>query len=101
MRIALWCACVAVLLAPVPVWAQSGWGQFQLVNQTSQTVDLYIDDGYGCRALAGLTCETMVTEGGHVATAKGQSTGENVVQPFEMESGATFTFTVHEETAGE
>jgi hypothetical protein len=99
MRFAGWCLGLLLAVAGGTLaWAQSGWGQFQLVNQTSQTVDLYIDDNYGCRALAGLTCETMVTEGGHVATAKGASSGEQLTQPFEMESGATFTYTISEGT---
>jgi len=87
---------IAMALDPEPSWAQSGWGEFQLVNQTSQAIDLYIDDDYGCRALAGLTCETMIREGGHVATAKGLSSGEEVTQPFEIDSGGTFTYTVSE-----
>jgi len=75
--------------------AQTGYGQVTLVNQMPVLVDLYIDDGYGCRALAGLTCTTMVREGVHTLVAKA-SDGRQVSESFTLKSGGTYTYTVHE-----
>jgi len=87
---------VAAVLAQPEAVAGTGYGQVTLVNQTSQVLDLYIDDHYGCRALAGLTCTTMEKAGGHTLVAKGAD-GQQVSQPFELEDGGTFTYTVTEE----
>ncbi len=87
------------LLAFLPVAAlgQSGWGQVTLENRTSVTMDLYVDGNYGCRALAGLICTTMVTAGVH--NLVGQTTdGRAASQPgVEVASGGTFTWSVSED----
>lgn len=86
---------VAVATATGAALAQTGYGQVMLVNQMPVLVDLYIDDAYGCRALAGLTCTTMVREGGHTLLAKA-SDGRSVSESFTLEAGGTYTYTVHE-----
>ncbi len=86
----------AALFAAWSATAGSGYGQIQLVNQTSQMVDLYVDDHYGCRALAGLTCVTQERAGVHVLVAKGAD-GQQVSETVEFVEGGTQTFTVREE----
>ena len=76
--------------------AGSGYGQIQLVNQTSQMVDLYVDDHYGCRALAGLTCVTQERAGVHVLVAKGAD-GQQVSGSIDLVEGETSSFTIREE----
>jgi hypothetical protein len=94
MRRILGAACALVLSAPIAI-AGNGYGEVTLVNQTSQILDLYVDDHYGCRALSGLSCSTMETAGGHTLVAKGTD-GAQVSQPMELEDGGSFTYTVSE-----
>jgi hypothetical protein len=75
--------------------AGTGYGQITLVNQTSQMIDLYVDDHYGCRALAGLTCSTMERAGGHTLIAKGAD-GQQTSLPMTLDDGGTFTYTISE-----
>ncbi len=82
---------VAVLTAQ----AGSGYGEFTVVNQTGQIIDLYIDDHYGCRALAGLTCSTNERAVGHTLTAKAAD-GQATSQVIELDDGGTFTYTISE-----
>jgi len=96
MRIlALATAVALAVLASGSATAQSGYGEVTLVNQMPVLVDLYIDDSYGCRALAGLTCSTNVREGTHTLVAKA-SDGRSVSETFTLASGETYTYTVHE-----
>lgn len=94
MRRTLLAACAVLMSAPVAI-AGNGYGEVTLVNQTSQVLDLYVDDHYGCRALAGLTCSTMETAVGHTLIAKGAN-GQEVSQPIELDDGGTFTYTISE-----
>jgi hypothetical protein len=75
--------------------AGTGYGQITLINQTSQMIDLYVDDHYGCRALAGLTCTTMERAGGHTLVAKGAD-GQQTSMPMDLADGGTFTYTISE-----
>lgn len=86
---------IASLAGAFAAYAGTGYGQITLVNQTSQMIDLYVDDHYGCRALAGLTCTTMERVGSHVLVAKGAD-GQETSQPMELEEGGTFTYTISE-----
>lgn len=75
--------------------AGTGYGQVTLVNQTGQVLDLYVDDHYGCRALAGLTCSTMERAGGHTLHARAGD-GQEASLPMELDDGGTFTYTISE-----
>lgn len=75
--------------------AGTGYGQVMLVNQTSQVLDLYVDDRYGCRAMAGLTCSTMERAGAHTLYAKAGD-GQSTSMPIELDDGGTFTYTISE-----
>lgn len=88
--------CVAVVgqLANLAL-AATGYGEITLVNQTSQVIDLYVDDHYGCRALAGLTCSTMEPAGGHTLTAKAGD-GQAASEVIDLDDGGTYTYTISE-----
>jgi hypothetical protein len=90
-------AIVAILLAggAFTALAGTGYGQIMLVNQTGQVIDLHVDDHYGCRALAGLTCSTMERAGGHTLTAKAAD-GQQTSMVMELDDGGTFTYTISE-----
>jgi len=94
MRLTSICV-IALLAATVAADAGTGYGQITLVNQTGQMIDLYVDDHYGCRALAGLTCSTMERMGGHTLIAKGTD-GQQTSLPMTLEDGGTFTYTISE-----
>ena len=94
MRSILVCA-IALLAGTLGAGAGTGYGQVTLVNQTGQLIDLYVDDHYGCRALAGLTCSTMERAGGHTLIAKGAD-GQQTSLPMTLEDGGTFTYTISE-----
>lgn len=85
----------ALLVSLATAGAGTGYGQITLVNQTSQMVDLFVDDHYGCRALAGLTCSTMERAGGHTLVVKGAD-GQQTSAPMTLEDGGTFTYTISE-----
>ncbi len=85
----------AAAFAACAAAAGTGYGQITLVNQTGQMLDLYVDDHYGCRALAGLTCSTMERAGAHTLYAKA-SDGQQTSQPIELDDGGTFTYTISE-----
>jgi hypothetical protein len=76
--------------------AGTGYGQVMLVNQTGQVLDLYVDDHYGCRAMAGLTCSTMERAGAHTLYARAAD-GQSTSMPMELDDGGTFTYTISEE----
>ena len=86
---------IAFVVGAFSADAGTGYGQITLVNQTSQMVDLYVDDHYGCRALAGLTCSTMERAGGHTLVARGAD-GQQTSLPMELDDGGTFTYTISE-----
>jgi hypothetical protein len=90
--------CAAVLggLSTHFASAGTGHGQIMLVNQTSQMIDLYVDDHYGCRALAGLTCSTMEPAGAHVLTAKAAD-GQAASETIDLAEGGTYTYTITED----
>lgn len=90
------CAAVIGVLAPDPASAGTGYGQIMLVNQTSQVIDLYVDDHYGCRALAGLTCTTMEPAGSHTLTAKAAD-GQVASDVIDLAEGGTYTYTITED----
>lgn len=97
MRIViLFAATLTAVMTPHAVFAGTGYGQVALVNQTSQMLDLYVDDHYGCRALAGLTCTTMEIAGSHVLTVKA-SDGQQTSEVMELEEGGTYTYTITED----
>ena len=88
--------CAAVISqGPDFAMAGTGYGEITLVNQTSQVIDLYVDDHYGCRALAGLTCSTMERAGGHTLTAK-TGDGQAASEVITLDDGGTFTYTITE-----
>lgn len=91
-----WIGAVALLASAGAATAQTGYGQITLQNNTSVTLDLYVDADYGCRALPNLACTTSATAGEHNLTA--QSTdGRSVVYPgVVVESGGSYTWTVSE-----
>jgi len=74
----------------------TGWGQVTMVNKTSMTLDLYVDGGYGCRALKGLMCTTHVRAGTHTLVAK-TSDGRSVSTSVTLNSGDSFTWTITED----
>ena len=96
MRAFLFLAAVIAVAAPRAVSAGTGYGEITLVNQTGQVLDLYVDDHYGCRALAGLTCSTMEPAGGHVLTVKAPD-GQAASEPIELDDGGTYTYTITED----
>ena len=53
-----------------PVFAQEGWGQITMQNNTDATADLYVGGAYGCRALRNLVCTTQIRVGTHDLEAK-------------------------------
>lgn len=76
--------------------ASTGYGQVTLQNNTSFTLDLYVGDAYGCRALRNLMCTTQVRAGTHTLTAKAPH-GASVSVQATLESGDSVTWTVSEE----
>lgn len=86
--------CAAILAAPA-VTQETGWGQITLNNQTSITLDLFVDGHYACRALAGMICTSQEREGNHLCTAQGES-GRAGPFPCPVKSGESFTWTVAE-----
>jgi hypothetical protein len=88
-------ALVSASFIPASSPAQgSGYGQVMLENRMPDlTIDLYVDDNYGCRAGPGFTCTTHVRAGLHYLKAKatdGQETGGEAY----VEEGRTFTYTI-------
>jgi hypothetical protein len=73
----------------------TGSAQVTLVNQTSLTLDLYVDGGYGCRALRNLMCTTQVTPGTLALEARGPG-GESASDVVVVEQGSSFTWTITE-----
>jgi hypothetical protein len=73
----------------------TGSAQVTLVNQTSLTLDLYVDGGYGCRALRTLMCTTQVTPGTLALEARGPG-GESASDVVVVEQGSSFTWTITE-----
>jgi hypothetical protein len=76
--------------------ATTGSAQLTLMNQTSVMLDLYVDDGYGCRALKNLMCTTQVTPGFHSLSVKGPN-GESLAATYTFDEGESVTWTVTEE----
>jgi hypothetical protein len=77
--------------------AQAGYGQVVLQNDMSVTVDLTVDDHYGCRALAHLTCTTQERTGYHVlhAAASDGRSSDKVLE--NLGQGEVYTYRVWEE----
>jgi len=50
--------------------------QVTLQNRIDKTLDLYVDGGYGCRALMNLTCTTSINAGPHNLEAR---SGQEVI----------------------
>ena len=88
-------AASALSVAVLTAHAGTGYGEITLVNQTGQLIDLYVDDYYGCRALAGLICSTNERAGGHTLTAKAAD-GQATSQVIELDDGGPFTYTISE-----
>lgn len=86
---------LGLVLLATSVEAQSGYGQVTMENRTSATLDLYVDGGYGCRALRGLFCTTQVRAGPHTITAKATDGRETSTQ-IELRAGESLTWTVTE-----
>lgn len=87
---------VALLAVASMAKAQTGYGQITLQNDTSVTLDLYVDGNYGCRALPNLACTTSALAGEHNLTAQATD-GRSAVQPgVVVESGGSYTWTVAE-----
>lgn len=82
-------------------WAKSdkpptaGSAQVTMVNSTSITLDLYVDGGYGCRALRNLMCTTQVTPGTLTLEVRGPE-GESASEVVVVEEGSSFTWTITE-----
>jgi hypothetical protein len=74
----------------------SGYGQVTMVNQTSTTLDLYVGDAYGCRALRNLMCTTQVRPGTHVLEARAGD-GRSTSTTTEVGAGDSVTWTITEE----
>ena len=87
---------IVLVAGAVTADAGTGYGQITLVNQTGQMLDLHVDDHYGCRALAGLTCSTMERAGGHTLVARAAD-GQQTSLPMELDDGGTFTYTISED----
>lgn len=93
---------LAVALSAVLAGSASaaGYAQVSFVNQTSVAGDLYVDQTYGCRALARLFCTTQVLAGVHTMEVR-FTDGEVVAGPqVNIPDGQTFTFTVGEAPPG-
>ncbi len=76
--------------------AGTGYGQVTLQNNTSLTLDLYVDGNYGCRTLMNLMCTTQVPAGTHTLEARGPN-GESASTPVTLGEGDSVTWTVTEE----
>ena len=89
---------LGIALAPSHSQA-SGWAQLTMQNSTPYTLDLYVDGGYGCRALSGGFCTTQVTAEYHTFTAKTSdgSLSTNGAHYFEEGESATWTITYSEQ----
>ena len=74
----------------------SGTAQVTLSNATSLTLDLYVDGGYGCRALRNLMCTTHVSPGTRTLEARGPN-GESASTTAVVDAGDSVTWTVTEE----
>ena len=77
----------------------TGYGQITFENRTSVTGDMYVDDTYGCRALAGLICTTHAQAGTHVAQFRFVDGEVVTTDPFYLHDGASITIPVTERPA--
>ena len=87
---------IAGVLAFLPTiaCALEGYGEVVLDNKTANTLDLYVDDVYACRALGGGICPTQVRIGPHRLVAKRIADGATMVQQTTVEQGVVSTFTI-------
>jgi len=61
------------------------------------TLDLYSDEGYGCRALAGGFCTDEVHAGAHTFTATAaDGSGRSTSRVIDIPEGGSFTWTITE-----
>jgi hypothetical protein len=61
------------LFAPAAEPVQTAYAQVSLQNNTSGTLDLYVDGSYAGRTLRGLFCTSQVAVGQHLLEAKSGS----------------------------
>ncbi|MDP2908373.1 MAG: hypothetical protein Q8N77_01055 [Nanoarchaeota archaeon] len=87
-----------VSFVPGQAQAQSGWAQVTMQNNTPFTLDLYVDNDYGCRALSGMFCTTQIRVGNHTLTAKTSDGSRSTTEgPFYFAQGVSPTWTVNYE----
>ena len=88
---------LSIAAGSAAAWAQgTGYGEIVFDNRTSVTADMYLDDSYACRALAGLTCTTHAQAGSHVAQFRFVDGEVLTTDPFFLQEGESLTIPVTE-----
>lgn len=77
----------------------TGYGQITFDNRTSITGDMYVDESYACRALAGLFCTTQAQAGTHVAQFRFVDGDVVTTDAFYLQEGDSITIPVTERPA--
>jgi hypothetical protein len=87
---------VGLVVSVIAGDAQTGYGQIVLQNNTSVTLDLFVDGRNSCRALRNLTCTTQERAGFHTlaAQAPDQRSAQATV---DLQSGQVVTWTISEQ----